>query len=200
MIYRRAVSCLHDALQAPVRRGEERFSLNQPIWMFAASGALSTGRIKDISLSGVAIAVDEDRALTSKIGEHVRVFIAEVEFVAATVVRRTGRLLAVQFDLPPCVERDLLIRKLFTTELDPHDSERLSVLVDRSFAHERLVDGKEAGRRRTTSHAGIARQAAGAKPRHPRATRTPTLGRSGRRTINCRLSRYKPCGRSSEME
>ena len=106
------------SLQAPVRRGEERFSLNEPIWMFAASGALSTGRIKDISLSGVAIAVDEDRALTSKIGEHVRVFIAEVGFVAATVVRRTGRLLAVQFDLPPCVERDLLIRKLFTTGLN----------------------------------------------------------------------------------
>ena len=106
------------SLQAPVRRGEERFSLNEPIWMFAASGALSTGRIKDISLSGVAIAVDEDRALASKIGEHVRVFIAEVGFVAATVVRQTGRLLAVQFDLPPCVERDLLIRKLFTTGLD----------------------------------------------------------------------------------
>ena len=106
------------SLQAPVRRGEERFSLNEPIWMFAASGALSTGRIKDISLSGVAIAVDEDRALPSKIGEHVRVFIAEVGFVAATVVRQTGRLLAVQFDLPPCVERDLLIRKLFTTGLD----------------------------------------------------------------------------------
>ena len=106
------------SLQAPVRRGEERFSLNEPIWMFAASGALSTGRIKDISLSGVAIAVDEDRALASKIGEHVRVFIAEVGFVAATVVRQTGRLLAIQFDLPPCVERDLLIRKLFTTGLD----------------------------------------------------------------------------------
>jgi cellulose synthase (UDP-forming) len=106
------------SLQAPVRRGEERFSLNEPIWMFAASGALSTGSIKDISLSGVAFVADQDRALVSKVGEHVRVFIAEVGFVAATVVRLTGRLLAVRFDLPPCVERDLLIRKLFTTGLD----------------------------------------------------------------------------------
>jgi cellulose synthase (UDP-forming) len=34
------------------------------------------------------------------------------------VVRQAGRFLAVQFELPPCVERDLLIRKLFTSELD----------------------------------------------------------------------------------
>jgi cellulose synthase (UDP-forming) len=56
--------------------------------------------------------------LVSKVGDQVRVFIIEVGFVAATVVRQAGRLLAVQFDLPPCVERDLLIRKLFTAGLD----------------------------------------------------------------------------------
>jgi cellulose synthase (UDP-forming) len=106
------------SLQAPVRRGEERFSLSEPIWIFAASGALSTGRIKDISLSGVAIAADWDRALASKVGEGVRVFITEVGFVAATVVRQSGRLLAVQLNLPAGVERDLLIRKLFTAGLD----------------------------------------------------------------------------------
>ena len=106
------------SLQAPVRRGEERFSLDEPIWIFAASGALSTGRIKNISLSGAAIIADEDRALVSKVGENVRVFIAEVGFVAATVVRQAGRFLAVHFNLPPCVERDLLIRKLFTAGLD----------------------------------------------------------------------------------
>ncbi len=32
--------------------------------------------------------------------------------------RQTGRFLAVHLDLPPCVERDLLIRKLFTSGLD----------------------------------------------------------------------------------
>jgi cellulose synthase (UDP-forming) len=106
------------SLQAPVRRGEERFSLNEPLWIFAASGALSTGHIKDISLSGVAIVADEGRALASKVGEHVRVFIKEVGFVAATVVRKADQLLAVRFNLPPGVERDLLIRKLFTAGLD----------------------------------------------------------------------------------
>jgi cellulose synthase (UDP-forming) len=116
--YRRVVSCLHESLQAPVRRGEERFSLNEPIWIFAASGALCTGRIKDISLSGVAIVADRDRVLTSGVGEHVRIFITEVGFVAATVVRQSGCFLAVRLDLPACIERDLLIRKLFTAGLD----------------------------------------------------------------------------------
>jgi cellulose synthase (UDP-forming) len=106
------------SLQAPVRRGEERFKLDEPIWIFAASGALSTGRMKDISLSGVAIIADEARAVATKAGEPARIFIAEVGFVAATVIRQTGRFLAVHFHLPPGVERDLLIRKLFTAGLD----------------------------------------------------------------------------------
>jgi cellulose synthase (UDP-forming) len=106
------------SLQAPARRGEERFKLDEPIWIFAANGALSTGRIKDISLTGIAIIADENRALATEAGERARVFIAEVGFVAATVVRQTGHFLAVHFDLPPCIERDLLVRKLFTAGLD----------------------------------------------------------------------------------
>jgi cellulose synthase (UDP-forming) len=106
------------SLQAPVRRGEERFKLDEPIWIFAANGALSTGRIKDISLTGVAILADENLALATKSGETARVFIAEVGFVSVTVVRQAGPFLAVHFELPPCVERDLLIRKLFTSGLD----------------------------------------------------------------------------------
>lgn len=106
------------SLQAPIRRGEERFKLDEPIWIFSANGALSTGRIKDISLTGVAVVVDESRALGTRLGENARVFIAEVGFVAARVVRQSGQSLAVYFNLPPCVERDLLIRKLFTAGLD----------------------------------------------------------------------------------
>jgi cellulose synthase/poly-beta-1,6-N-acetylglucosamine synthase-like glycosyltransferase len=106
------------SLQAPVRRGEERFKLDEPISIVAASGALSTGRIKDISLTGAAIVADEKLALATKSGETARVYIAEVGFVRVTVIRQTGRFLAVHFDLPPCVERDLLIRKLFTSGLD----------------------------------------------------------------------------------
>ncbi len=106
------------SLQAPARRGEERFKLDDPVWIFAANGALSTGRVRDISLSGVAIVADENRALATKAGEAARVFIAEVGFINATVVRQVDRFLAVHFDLPPCDERDLLIRKLFTAGLD----------------------------------------------------------------------------------
>jgi cellulose synthase (UDP-forming) len=106
------------SLQAPVRRGEERFELDEPIWIFAVNGALSTGRIKDISLTGVAIVADEHLALATRSGETARVFIAEVGFIRVTVIRQTGRFLAAHFDLPLCVERDLLIRKLFTSGLD----------------------------------------------------------------------------------
>jgi cellulose synthase (UDP-forming) len=106
------------SLQAPVRRGEERFKLDEPIWIFAANGALSTGRIKDISLTGAGIVADENLALATKAGETARVFIVGVGFVTATVVRQAGRFLAVNFNLSPCVERDLLIRKLFTAGLD----------------------------------------------------------------------------------
>ena len=106
------------SLQAPVRRGEERFELDEPVWIFAVNGALSTGRIRDISLSGAAIIADDNRALATQAGERARVFITEVGFVTATVVRQAGQFLAVHFDLPPCVERDLLVRRLFTAGLD----------------------------------------------------------------------------------
>ena len=106
------------SLQAPARRGEERFKLDEPVWIFAVNGALSTGRIMDISLSGLAIVADENRALATKTGEKARVFLTGVGFVSATVVRQAGRFLAVHFDLPPCLERDLLVRKLFTSGLD----------------------------------------------------------------------------------
>ncbi|HEX5231250.1 MAG TPA: glycosyltransferase [Bradyrhizobium sp.] len=106
------------SLQAPVRRGEERFDLDEPVWIFAANGALSTGRIRDISLSGAAIIADENRALATHSGERARIFITEVGFVAASVVRQAGQFLAVHFDLPPGVERDLLVRRLFTAGLD----------------------------------------------------------------------------------
>lgn len=102
------------ALQAPTSRGEERFEFNEPVSLFAASGALSTGRIKDISLTGVGIIADRERALATRVGETARVFIAEVGFVAGTVVRRSGHFVALHFDLQPSLERDLLIRKLFT--------------------------------------------------------------------------------------
>ena len=78
-------------------------------------------------------------------------FIVEVGFVAATVVRQAGRLLAVQFDLPPCVERDLLIRKLFTAGLDATTVNASAFSSYGRNAHEHLVDAKEGRNRGTTS-------------------------------------------------
>jgi cellulose synthase (UDP-forming) len=112
------------SLQAPRRRGEERFELDEPIWVIGSSGAISSGRIKDMSLSGVRIerdtdkTADTDKTLAARTGDSVSVFITEVGFVSGTVVRQTGRLLSVQFILPPSVERDHLIRKMFTVGLD----------------------------------------------------------------------------------
>jgi cellulose synthase (UDP-forming) len=118
------------SLQAPRRRGEERFELDEPIRVIGSSGAISSGRIKDISLSGVRIerdtdktadtdeTADTDKTLAARAGDSVRVFITEVGIVSGTVVQQTGQSLRLQFILPPSVERDLLIRKMFTAGLD----------------------------------------------------------------------------------
>jgi cellulose synthase (UDP-forming) len=102
------------SLQAPIRRAEERFDLNEPVGIFAANGALSTGRAKDMSLSGVGIKIDSTRAFAAGVGEQVRVFVPEVGFVEGLAVRKSDDFLGVQFNLRPSIERDLLIRKLFT--------------------------------------------------------------------------------------
>jgi cellulose synthase (UDP-forming) len=105
------------SLQAPPRRGEERFQIDEPIWLFAANGALSSGRMKNLSLSGVALVAGGERAMTVGIGERVSFYLTEVGFVRGTVVRVNGSFVSAKFDLPPSVERDLLIRKLFTSGL-----------------------------------------------------------------------------------
>ncbi len=104
------------SLQAPIRRAEERFEIDEPAWVVGAAGTISTGRIKDVSLSGIAIGLE--RSVNTKLGERLRVFITEVGFVAGTTVRLNENLLGIRFDLPPSIERDLLIRKLFTAGRD----------------------------------------------------------------------------------
>jgi cellulose synthase (UDP-forming) len=106
------------SLQAPAMRSEERFAIDDAVGLFGASGNVSTGRIHDISLSGVAISVDADAEIVTQAGEYARVFIREVGFVPGRVVRQNGRFLALQFDLPQSIERDLLISKLFTLGLN----------------------------------------------------------------------------------
>ena len=101
-----------------MRRGEERLEFDEQIWIVSPNGVISTARIKDISLSGTGIEADPDRPPPVNVGDRVRVFITEVGFVAGTVVRQIGRFLGVKFVLPASMERDLLIRKLFTAGLD----------------------------------------------------------------------------------
>jgi cellulose synthase (UDP-forming) len=106
------------SLEIPARRIETRLELDEPIWIFGPSGLMSAGRIKNLSLSGADVEAASDGALSARAGDAVRAFIAEVGFVAGTVVRQRGQFLAIQFVLPVSVERDLLIRKLFTAGLD----------------------------------------------------------------------------------
>jgi cellulose synthase (UDP-forming) len=106
------------SLHAPRRRGEERFDLDEESRIIGPSATVSSGRIKDLSLSGVRLELDQDGSINALVKDSVSIFIADVGFVSGTVVRRTGNSLAVQFDLPQSVERDLLIRKMFTAGRD----------------------------------------------------------------------------------
>ncbi len=106
------------SLQAPIRRVEERMEIEEPVWIVSPNGTIAAGRSNDIALSGIGLTQDGDPALVASVGRTVRVFIPEVGFIAGTVVRSAGPHLGIQFDLRASVERDLLIRKLFTAGLD----------------------------------------------------------------------------------
>lgn len=103
------------SLQTPLRRVEERFPIREPIAFFDLSGAFSTGETQNVSLSGVAINANSDRDLRVRIGERLNVHISEVGFIVGRVVRRNGCFFSVNFELRQSIERDLLIRKLFTS-------------------------------------------------------------------------------------
>ena len=102
------------SLQAPIRRVEERFEVDELVWIFTANGSVFSGRTKDMSLSGIGIEIESNRALAATEGEQVRMFLAEVGFVKGKIVRNSASFMGVNLDLPPSLERDLMIRKLFT--------------------------------------------------------------------------------------
>ena len=106
------------SLETAIRRSEERFEFNETIWILSSDESASTARIKDISLSGIGVSVDPESACVARVGEIVRAFLAEVGFVEGVVVRRTDNFIAMQFNLRPSIERDLVIRKLFTAGRD----------------------------------------------------------------------------------
>jgi hypothetical protein len=61
------------------------------------------------------------RLSTRHLAERIRLFISEVGFVPGRIVRQSGHFVAVRFELAESVERDLLIRKLFTSGYDIAD-------------------------------------------------------------------------------
>ena len=105
------------SLQAGEHRVEERFTSEEPVWIIGPGSARTQVRLKDISLSGAGILSSQGESLGGDDGDAVQVFIPEVGCVPSRIARHSGQLVGIQFDLRPGVERDLLIRKLFTSGL-----------------------------------------------------------------------------------
>ena len=105
------------SLQGTIKRGEERFACDEPVWIVGPGDATSLGSLSDISLSGAGIRSKKGTSFAGRVGQQLKVFIAEVGFVRARIVRHSGDFIGTEFELGPCIERDLLIRKLFTSGL-----------------------------------------------------------------------------------
>jgi cellulose synthase (UDP-forming) len=105
------------ALQGTAQRGEERFAYDEPVWIIGPGSVRTLGRLKDLSLSGAGILSDEGRSFAGQDGQPLQVFVSEVGFIPGRIVRHSGQLIGIEFHVGPSVERDLLIRKLFTSGL-----------------------------------------------------------------------------------
>jgi cellulose synthase (UDP-forming) len=105
-------------LQAPIHRGEERFSIAEPVWLQNGRGTRTLARTVDLSLAGVGLTLAASPPEPYAIGDSVRLHIKDVGYVPGHVARVRDDNVGIEFELPACVERDLLIRKLFTSGLD----------------------------------------------------------------------------------
>lgn len=105
------------ALQAREQRGEERFTSDEPVWIISPGGARTEMRLKDISLSGAGLLPGPGGSIDASDGEVVQLFIPEVGYIPGRTARHSGQLVGIHFELGPSLERDLLIRKLFTSGL-----------------------------------------------------------------------------------
>lgn len=103
-------------LQANVRRGEERLSISETMLVLKEDGRSFSAPIIDVSVSGAGLTIPPDAALAN--GEAVSVAIRDVGLVRGIAVRRRQEMAGVEFVLPESVERDLLIRKIFTSGLE----------------------------------------------------------------------------------
>ena len=105
------------ALQGAGKRIEERFACDEPVWIIGPGAAPRMGQLKDISLSGAGLLTNADETIPGQGGEGLKVFVAEVGFIPAHIARQDKRILGVRFAFDRGVERDLLVRKLFTSGL-----------------------------------------------------------------------------------
>jgi len=107
------------AFSTPSKRAEERFALDEPV-LLRGSGRTLTGRIHDISLSGVAVRLDTgvDSGAALAPGDWLAISIADAGEIPARIVRKMGNELGMIFHLPLSPTRDRLIRKIFTGGYD----------------------------------------------------------------------------------
>lgn len=104
-------------LQVAVRRGEERFDLQEPVIVRnTRNGAMATLVSADMSLSGAGLTRHAEASVDGwQIGDPLSLYVSSVGWMPARLARLSATLVGVHFDHDGLVERDLLIRKLFTS-------------------------------------------------------------------------------------
>ena len=105
------------SVQGSVKRSEERFACNDPVWVIEAHREGRAGRLADLSLSGASIVIANAHDVGTAANPVVKVFVPEVGLLSSHVVRRTDDRIALAFAPIEGLERDLLIRRLFTARL-----------------------------------------------------------------------------------
>ena len=106
-------------LQTPARRTEERFPIEEPaIVRNLANGGTITVMSADMSISGVGLQRSDETLESWRSGDPLSVYLSAVGWVPAHLARLSEGRIGVQFALPDRIERDLLIRKLFTGGLN----------------------------------------------------------------------------------
>ena len=103
------------SIQGAVRRGEERFKYDEEVLILGPGEKRTLSKLNDLSLTGAGIHCDREDIFSGMIGRQVQVLISEVGFISASIARVKGTHLGLAFSIPQSVERDGLIRKLFTS-------------------------------------------------------------------------------------
>jgi cellulose synthase (UDP-forming) len=102
------------SLQGTVRRSEERFESDDPVCVLEPGGGSHMGRLTDISLSGAGITTDQ--VIGGEAERSLKLFVPEVGLLPGRIVRQRPGWIGFAFDRVGGLERDLLIRKLFTSK------------------------------------------------------------------------------------